>query len=173
MIEWDVLTVTKRQARPWRGPASVLGWRPLLRVPVEISGGRGPEVGRRLVAAVRAALPRQALAPGPHQGSVLSVLLFWNTRDRCPGPPRTDFQGGRTRGSCYCLGCWFSEAHGLEEAVQVSCSPGRSKALPYDDISWGPHVPWESSSLTHGFCPSEVQVLRRLWSGSSGSQCPG
>lgn len=26
------------------------------------------------------------------------------------GLPRTDFQGGRTRGSCYCLGSWFSEA---------------------------------------------------------------
>ena len=26
------------------------------------------------------------------------------------GLPRTDFQGGRTRGSCYCLGSWFSKA---------------------------------------------------------------
>lgn len=72
----------------------------------------------------------------------------WNTRDRCPGPPRTDFQGGHARASCYCLGCWFSEAHGLQEAVQVSCSPGRGHAPPYDDTSWGPRVPWESSSRT-------------------------
>lgn len=111
-------------------------------------GGGGPEVGRRLVAAAQNALSRQTSAPGAHQGPVLSAPLVGNTRGRCPGPPRTDFQGGHTRGSRYCLGCWFSEAHGLEEAVQVSCSPGRGDAPPYDDISRGPHVPWESSSLT-------------------------
>lgn len=95
-----------------------------------------------------------------------SLPCFFGTPDAsAQGLPRTDFQGGRTRGSRYCLGFWFSEAYRPEKAVQVSCSPGQSKCRPY--------FPGENQviDLWPLFIPGErIRPLSPGW-GSPGGHC--
>ena len=91
---WDILTVS----RPRAETCFISGGE----AAVEVLGAGG---------ALQAALPLQALSPPPPLGDnrvLCSLPCLSGTSDW--GLPRTGFQGGRTQGSCYCLGSWFSEA---------------------------------------------------------------
>lgn len=143
----DVLTVTKRKARPCRGPASVLGWRPRRRVPVGTSGAvaqRWAEGWWRLRRMLCPARPR----PPGHTRALCSLPHLSGTPEAgaqgLPGQTsREDTREDRVT-------VWAVGSQRLTDWRKLSKSllPRAGDAPPYDDISRGPHVPWESSSLT-------------------------
>ena len=94
----DTPTVCKSKAAPWQREACFIAGG---EAAAEVLGGQW---------GVQAAPRGQASSPAD-TSTVCSLLCFSGTPDACAqGLPRTDFQGGRTQGSRYCLGSWFSEA---------------------------------------------------------------
>ena len=88
------------------------------------------------------------LVPGRYQGCVLSALLFWNTRYRCPGPPQDRFPGRTHMGIVLLFGLLVFSSLQTRGSCPRQLLPRAVKLwLPSEDV-WGrPHFPWENQLI--------------------------